>query len=204
VINAQHWLAAGGVAILAAIVFAESGLLIGFFLPGDSALFAAGYLSSAAGGHVFPWLPITGGVVFLAAAGGDQVGYLFGRRVGPALFSRPRSRLFSPDNVSRARTYFERRGAGAIVAARFIPIVRTITPVIAGVAHMRYRTFFAYNLLGAAMWGAGLTAVGYFLGAIPFLGNHLQYATAVILVLSCVPVVLEYRRFRGANELSAG
>lgn len=117
-IDVEHWLTIGGLAVLAVIVFAESGLLLGFFLPGDSLLFIAGFLSSAGGGHHLPPLPVTALVAFLAAAAGDQVGYLFGRRVGPALFSRPQSRLFSPANAEGANELFERRGPAALVIAR--------------------------------------------------------------------------------------
>ena len=195
-IDVQHWLTVGGVAILAAAVFAESGLLIGFFLPGDSLLFIAGFLSSAAAGHVLPAIPITAGIVCLAAAAGDQVGYLFGRRVGPALFTRPRSRIFSPANVLRAQMFFERRGPGAIVLARFVPVVRTFTPIVAGVARMRYRTFVAYNVLGAVLWGLGLTLLGFFLGEVQFIKDNLDYAAALILMLSLVPFAIEFVRHR--------
>ena len=148
-IDIESWLNAGGLALLASIVFAETGLLVGFFLPGDSLLFVAGFLSSAAGGHTLPPFAVTASVVFIAAAAGDQIGYLIGRRLGPALFTRERSRLFNPGNALRAEEFFRRRGPRAIVLARFVPIVRTFVPVVAGVGTMRYRTFVTYNLIGA-------------------------------------------------------
>lgn len=197
VIDVERWLTAGGLFVLAAVVFAESGLFVGFFLPGDTLLFVAGFLSSAAGGHVLPTLPITATVVFLAAAAGDQVGFLVGRRAGPALFHRPQSRIFNPANVERAQAFFERRGPKAVVVARFIPVVRTFTPIVAGVAKMPYRTFLAYNLVGAAAWGIGVTTLGYFLGEVSFIKSNLDYAAVAILVVSLVPVGLEYRHRRG-------
>lgn len=197
-IDVERWLATGGVAILAAVVFAESGLLIGFFLPGDTLLFVAGFLSSNAGGHVLPALPVTAGVAFVAAAAGDQVGFLIGRRVGPGLFKRPQSRLFNPTNVIRAQSFFDRRGPSAVVVARFIPVVRTFTPIVAGIGNMRYRTFLAYNLIGAALWGVGVTTLGYYLGEIQLIKDNLDYAAIVILVVSLTPIALEYRRHRRA------
>ncbi|HQZ35156.1 MAG TPA: VTT domain-containing protein [Ilumatobacteraceae bacterium] len=197
-IDVERWLAAGGVAILAAVVFAESGLLIGFFLPGDTLLFVAGFLSSNAGGRVLPALPVTAGVAFVAAAAGDQVGFIIGRRVGPGLFKRPQSRLFNPTNVIRAQSFFDRRGPSAVVVARLIPVVRTFTPIVAGVGNMRYRTFLAYNLIGAALWGVGVTTLGYYLGEIQLIKDNLDYAAIVILVVSLTPIALEYRRHRRA------
>ena len=192
----------GGIALLAAIVFAESGLLIGFFLPGDSLLFIAGFLASSAGGHVLPPLAVTAFIVFLAAALGDQVGYLIGRRLGPALFARGKSRMFNPANAARAAVFFERRGPRAIVLARFIPIVRTFVPVVAGVGAMRYRTFVTYNLVGAALWGIGVTTLGYFLGEVDVVKNNLEYAAIVIVAVSLVPVVIEYRRSRRSPDVA--
>lgn len=195
-IDVERWLTVGGLAVLALVVFAESGLLLGFFLPGDTLLFVAGFLSSAAGGHVLPPLPITATVVFLAAAAGDQVGYLIGRRAGPALFNRPQSRLFNPANVERARAFFERRGPGAVVVARFVPVVRTFTPVVAGVAHMRYRTFVTYNLLGAFLWGVGIVSLGALLGEVTVIKDNLDLAAIAILAISLIPVAIEYLRHR--------
>lgn len=138
------------------------------------------------------------GVVFLAAAAGDQIGYLIGRRVGPGLFQRPQSRLFNPTNVTRAQSFFERRGPSAVVIARFIPVVRTFTPIVAGIGNMRYRTFLAYNLIGATLWGVGVTTFGYYLGEIQFIKDNLDYAAIVILVVSLAPIALEFMRHRRA------
>jgi membrane-associated protein len=192
----ESWLDKGGLILAAAIVFAESGLLIGFFLPGDSLLFIAGFLSSDAGGNVLPPLPITAGVIFLAAVVGDQVGYLFGRKVGPTVFDRPKSRLFNPTNVARAHLFFERHGPSAIVLARFVPIVRTFTPIVAGVARMKYRTFVTYNVLGGFLWAIGVTTLGYFLGEIDFVKNNLEIAALVIVAISLLPMAIEILRHR--------
>jgi membrane-associated protein len=199
----EGWLDKGGLALLALIVFAESGLLIGFFLPGDSLLFIAGFLASDAGNNLLPPLPITAGVVFIAAFLGDQVGFWFGRKVGPSLFDRPQSRLFNPANVARAHVFFEQRGPIAIVLARFVPVVRTFTPIVAGVANMRYRTFVIYNLVGALLWGVGVTTLGYFLGEVEFIKNNLEIAAIVIVAVSLIPVVLEFRRHRRETAATA-
>jgi membrane-associated protein len=203
VIDIESWLSTGGLALLAAIVFAETGLLVGFFLPGDSLLFMAGFLSSAAGGHVLPPLPITALVVFIAAVAGDQVGYLIGLRIGPSLFSRPGSRLFNPLNAVRAQAFFDRRGPSALVLARFVPIVRTFVPVIAGVGRMRYRTFVTYNVIGAAIWGIGVTTLGYFLGEIEIVKRNLELAAVVIVAVSLIPIAVEYFRSRRENAAHA-
>lgn len=193
----ESWLDKGGLVLLWAIVFAESGLLIGFFLPGDSLLFVAGFLSSGAGDHVLPALPWVVLVTFSAAVIGDQVGYLFGRKVGPALFDRPKSRFFNPANVAKAQTFVDRYGAKTIVLARFVPIVRTFAPIVAGVGNMKYRTFVTYNLLGGALWGIGVTTLGYFLGEISFVKEHIEIAILAVVFISLLPVgfeVLKHRR----------
>ena len=182
---------------LLAIVFAESGLLIGFFLPGDSLLFTAGLLSSQ--GHLAP-LPVILVGCFLAAVAGDQVGYAFGARVGPALFRRPDSRIFKQEYVEKARHYFERHGSKTIVLARFVPIVRTFAPILAGVGEMRYRTFVTYNVLGGLLWAVGVTTLGYVLGeSIPDIDKYLLPIIGLIILLSLLPVVFEYRKARRAR-----
>ncbi len=196
---ANDWLRKGGLLVLAAIVFAESGLLVGFFLPGDSLLFLAGFLASAAGGHVLPGgLLAVAAVASLAAIAGDQVGYLFGRRVGPTLFTRPQSRLFNPANVAKAQGFFDRHGSKTIVLARFVPIVRTFAPIVAGVGKMHYRTFVTYNVIGGVLWGTGVTTLGYFLGNIEFIKKNLEIAAIVIVLISVAPMIIEYIRHRRA------
>jgi membrane-associated protein len=195
-LNPQSLLEKGGLLLLMAIVFAESGLLIGFFLPGDSLLFIAGFLASDAGGHKLPVLPLVAAGAFVAAVAGDQVGYLFGNRVGPALFSRPDSRLFRQDNVARAHHFFERHGAKTIVLARFVPVVRTFAPIVAGVGAMRYRTFVTYNIVGALLWAVGVTTLGYFLGQVDVVKDHIELALVAVVALSLVPVAIEMMRHR--------
>lgn len=204
-----HWLEPdwliekGGLALLTLIVFAESGLLIGFFLPGDSLLFFAGFLSSDAGGNKLPALPLVALCVFLAAVVGDQVGYLFGRKVGPALFDRPKSRFFNPRNVDKAHRFFERHGAKTIVLARFVPIVRTFAPIVAGVGHMKYRTFVMFNVVGGLLWGVGVTTLGYFLGEISWVKDNVEIAAIVIVALSIAPIAIEiWRHRRAAAQLA--
>jgi membrane-associated protein len=192
----ESWLDKGGVVLLAAIVFAESGLLIGFFLPGDSLLFIAGFLSSSAGGKVLPPLPIVAGVAFVAAVAGDQVGYLFGKKVGPSLFQRPESRLFKPSHIDKAQAFFDKHGAKTIVLARFVPIVRTFAPIVAGVGTMKYRTFVTYNVVGGLLWGVGVTTLGYFLGEVEWIEANIEVAIVGIVLLSILPMVIEYLRHR--------
>jgi membrane-associated protein len=186
----------GGLALLTLIVFAESGLLIGFFLPGDSLLFVAGFLSSDAGDHRLPALPYVLICVVSAAIVGDQVGYLFGKKVGPALFTRPDSRLFKQQNVQKAHDFIEKYGPKTIVLARFVPIVRTFAPIVAGVGQMEYRTFVKFNVLGGLLWGAGITTLGYFLGEIDFIKDNIEVAIIAIVAVSVLPVAIEMWRHR--------
>ena len=197
-LDPQTLLEKGGLALFAAIIFAESGLLIGFFLPGDSLLFIAGFLSSNAGGNVMPALPWVLMCAFVAAVTGDQVGYLFGKKVGPSLFTRPDSRIFRQANVAKAHEFFERHGPKTIVLARFVPIVRTFAPVVAGVGAMRYRTFVMFNLLGGLLWAVGITTLGYFLGEVDLVKNHIELAIVAIVALSLLPVGLELVKHRRA------
>ena len=196
--NIESWIQNGGLLLLGAIVFAESGLLIGFFLPGDSLLFLAGFFtaSTAADNKFHHSLLVTASVVVIAAIAGDQVGYLFGRKVGPALFDRPKSRFFKPSNVTRAHEFLEHYGSKTIVMARFVPVVRTFAPIVAGVGNMRYRTFVTYNVVGGLLWGGGLTTLGHYLGNIDWVKNNIEVASIGIVALSLLPVVIEFVRHR--------
>ncbi|SDZ47039.1 membrane-associated protein [Micromonospora pattaloongensis] len=178
-----------------AIIFAESGVLIGLFLPGDSLLFTAGLLV-ADGRYLHQPLWLVCLLVAVAAIAGDQVGYLFGKRVGPSLFRRPNSRLFKQENVHRANAFFARYGARSIVLARFVPVVRTFTPVIAGVSRMHYRTFLTYNVLGGILWGTGVTVLGYFLGQISFVKSNIELILIAIVVVSVLPIGIQLLRSR--------
>ncbi|WP_431948308.1 DedA family protein [Actinacidiphila sp. bgisy167] len=200
-LDPDYLISSAGLIGLLAIVFAESGLLIGFFLPGDSLLFTGGLL--VAGGKLdWPiWAVCL--LVVLAAIAGDQVGYLFGRKVGPALFRRPDSKLFKQENVEKAHEFFERHGAKSIVLARFVPIVRTFTPIIAGVSRMNYRVFVTYNIVGGLLWGAGVTLLGYWLGQIEFVRTHIELILVGIVLLSVVPIAIEFLRARAASRKAA-
>ena len=179
---------------LFAIIFAESGLLVGFFLPGDSLLFTAGFLASQGFLRIEVLVPL----LFAAAFVGDSAGYLFGKKVGPKVFSRPKSLWFNPANVDKTRAFFERYGAKTIVLARFIPVVRTFAPIMAGVGEMKYKTFVTYNFIGALLWAAGLTLAGYFFGqVIPDADKYVLPVVALIILASLAPPAWHYiRRFK--------
>lgn len=174
-----------------AIVFIESGLLVGFFLPGDSLLFTAGLLSSTG---TLPDLWVLLVTIPIAAIAGDQVGYAIGRKAGPAIFNRPESRFFHRENVDRAQEFFDRHGPRTIILARFVPIIRTFAPVVAGVARMNYRTFLTYNIVGGVLWGVGVTTLGYFLGQVDFVKANIEFVLIAIVGVSLIPVFLELYR----------
>jgi membrane-associated protein len=175
------------------IIFAESGLFFGFFLPGDSLLFTAGVLCARADSPLWP-LPVVLIGVAVAAISGDQVGYVMGRRVGPALFRRPDSRLFKQAHVEKAQKYFEEHGPKTIFLARFVPIVRTFAPIVAGVGRMEYRTFVTYNVFGGLVWAVGITSLGYLLGEAVDIDKYLLPVVGIIIVVSVIPVLLEIRK----------
>jgi len=189
---------------LAAIIFAESGLLIGFFLPGDSLLFPAGFLASPASGRVTGagdqgffniWILVP--LCFVAAVMGDAVGYTFGHRVGRRLYERKDSRFFKHEHLLRAEEFFERHGGKAIVLARFVPVVRTFTPIVAGMGSMRYPQFALYNFAGAFLWAIGVTLAGYFLGnLIPDIDKYLLPIIGAIILVSIAPTLFELWRNR--------
>ncbi|MDJ0343989.1 VTT domain-containing protein [Streptomyces sp. H10-C2] len=180
------------------IVFAESGLLIGFFLPGDSLLFTTGLLVSGGTLKTPLWLVML--LVVVAAIAGDQVGFLFGRKVGPSLFRRPDSKLFKQENIEKAHAFFEKHGPKSIVLARFVPIVRTFTPIIAGVSRMNYRTFVTYNVIGGTLWGGGVTLLGYWLGQIAFVHKNIELILIAIVLVSVVPIAIEFLRARAKSK----
>lgn len=180
-----------GYAGIAAIVFAESGLLIGFMLPGDSLLITAGLLASQ--GHLS--YPLLAALVFCAAVAGDAVGYAFGRRVGPRIFRREGSLLFDPAHLRRAEAFYERHGGMAVVLARFMPFVRTFAPIVAGVGRMSYPRFAFFNVIGALLWAVGLSAAGYLLGAtVPGIDRYVLPIVAGIILLSVAPTAWQLVR----------
>jgi membrane-associated protein len=182
------------------IVFAESGLFA--FLPGDSLLFTAG-LFVAEGTYITQplWLVCT--LIVIAAVVGDQVGYMIGKFLGPKLFSRPNSKLFKQENLDKAHEFMEKYGPKAIVLARFVPIVRTFAPIVAGAGRMKYRTFLTYNVIGGIAWGTGVTLAGYWLGQIGFIKKNVESILILIVLLSVVPIIIEYLRDRSKKKREA-
>lgn len=179
--DVEAWIRGGGILIVSLIVFAESGLLVGFFLPGDTLLFSAGLLASQG---LFPigWLIF---FTILAAIIGDNVGYSIGRRTGHRIFKKEDSLLFHKDHLLRAEKFYERHGGKTITLARFIPMVRTFAPLVAGVAKMPRERFMFYNILGGIIWGGGVTLLGYWLGAkIPHLDKYIEYVLVGVVLVS--------------------
>ncbi|GAA0385441.1 DedA family protein [Streptomyces luteireticuli] len=194
-LDADYLIGQFGLLGVLAIVFAESGLLIGFFLPGDSLLFTTGLLVTTGKLNDYPlWVVCL--LVVLAAVLGDQAGYLFGRKVGPALFRRPDSRLFKQENVEKAHEFFEKYGPKSLVLARFVPVIRTFTPIVAGVSRMNYRSFLIFNIIGGTLWGAGVTLLGAVLGKIEFVRTNIEAMLVAIVLVSVVPIAIEFLRAR--------
>ena len=183
----------GGYVVLVGIVFTETGLLVGFFLPGDSLLITAGLVAAAGGLNIW-WI---NGLLSVAAVVGDSVGYAIGARLGPRLFTRERSWLFNPRHVERTRRFYARHGAKTIVIARFVPIIRTFAPVVAGVGQMPYRRFLLYNIAGGVGWVTSMTWAGFLLGrAIPNIAEYIHVVVIVVIVLSVIPIVVEILKER--------
>jgi membrane-associated protein len=181
----------GGYTALTIIVFAETGLLAGFFLPGDSLLVTAGLLA-AADGVLNVWA--LAGLLSAAAIAGDSTGYAIGYHLGPRLFTREDSRFFHKDHLRRTQRFYEKYGAKTIVIARFVPIVRTFAPTVAGVGKMRYRTFLLYNVAGGIGWVLSMTLAGYFLGrSIPDIERHVHWVIGAVILLSFLPILREWR-----------
>jgi len=192
IFNVEHFVQGSGqliaLIVLFSIIFAETGLLVGFFLPGDSLLFTAGILSSQGYLNIFILVP----VLFVAAVAGDTVGYIFGHKVGRRLYHRKESFLFRKDHLMKAEAFYEKYGGKTIILARFVPLVRTFAPIVAGISQMHYRTFITYNIVGAAIWAVGLPLLGYFLGKlIPDIDRYLLPLIGLIVLLSLLPPVIE-------------
>lgn len=192
-VSLDHLIRWGGYLILVAIVFCETGLLVGFFLPGDSLLITAGLV--AATGTLDIWLLNL--LLIPAAIIGDSVGYAIGYRAGPRLFTKEESLLFSRKHLIRTREFYDRYGGKTIVLARFIPLIRTFAPVVAGIGQMQYRRFLFFNVFGGVLWVASLSWAGYLLGTlIPDISRYIHFVVVVVIVLSMVPVVVELWRAR--------
>lgn len=185
------------IALILAIVFAETGLLVGFFLPGDSLLFTAGLL--VATGVIDFNIFLLCFLVFLAAFIGDQVGYQIGHKAGPAIFNKEDSLFFRREYVDKAHAFFTKHGGKAVILARFVPIVRTFTPVIVGVAQMDRGKFIQFNVIGAFLWGVGITMLGYWLGdKVPFVRENLDLILIIIVLVSVLPMIFEV--IKGISE----
>ncbi|HET6268567.1 MAG TPA: VTT domain-containing protein [Arthrobacter sp.] len=181
------------VLLVCGIVFAETGLLVGFFLPGDSMLFTAGLLVATGTIKFNIWA--FAALIIVAAILGNQTGYLIGSKAGPAIFNKPNSKLFKRENVEKAHAFFEKHGGKALILARFVPIIRTFVPVIVGVAQMNKQKFFLYNVIGALLWGGGVTLLGYVLGnRVPWVRENLDIIFIAIVLVSVVPIVIEVVR----------
>ena len=190
----------GGLLLICTIVFVETGLFVGFFLPGDSLLVTAGVFA-ASGDLNLPALLISAAACAIA---GDQVGYYIGRRAGAALYSRPDSRFFKRKHLERAHAFYEKHGAKTIVIARFVPIVRTFAPAVAGAAEMNYRRFVSYNIFGGLFWVLSTVLLGYFLGrAVPDIERHIHIVVAVVIFLSLLPGIISVVRARLQPRKSA-
>jgi membrane-associated protein len=192
-LDPTHLINTFGLIGIMVIIFAETGLLVGFFLPGDSLLFTAGLL--VAGGLVAPlWAVLL--LLPVAAILGNLVGYWIGHRAGPAVFNKPDSRLFKAEYVERSRVFFDRNGARTIMLARFVPIVRTFATVMAGASRMDFRRYAIYSVIGGIAWAAGVTMLGYWLGQVALVRDHVELFIVGIVAISLIPVALEFLRAR--------
>ena len=207
-LDPETLLKAGGWAALIlaiAFVFLETGVLVLAFLPGDSLLFTVGLFSATGIIDVPIWLTCL--LLFTAAVAGDQTGFTIGRKLGPAVFNREKSRFFNPQNVQRTHEFFEKHGPKAIIIARFLPIFRAFVPAAAGVGEMSRRHFLTYNVIGALLWAVGVTLLGYFLGQIPFVREYSEIFIIVLVLIPGIPILIElYKAFSAwrAKRRAAG
>ena len=207
-LDPETLLKAGGWAALIlaiAFVFLETGVLVLAFLPGDSLLFTVGLFSATGIIDVPIWLTCI--LLFTAAVAGDQTGFTIGRKLGPAIFNREKSRFFNPQNVQRTHEFFEKHGPKAIIIARFLPIFRAFVPAAAGVGEMSRRHFLTYNVIGALLWAVGVTLLGYFLGQIPFVREYSEIFIIVLVLIPGIPILIElYKAFSAwrAKRRAAG
>jgi membrane-associated protein len=197
-LDAATLIADYGLWVVLVIIFAECGLLIGFFLPGDSLLFTLGLF--VARDDVSQPLWVVCVLTTLAAIAGNQVGYFIGKAVGPHIFNKPDSRLFRREYVDKTNAFFERHGPRAIVLARFVPIVRTFITVTAGVGRMNYRVYMTYSVIGGILWAAGLTILGYSLGNVDFVARHIELILVAIVAVSVLPIAIEFLRQRSKSR----
>ena len=188
-----------GYAFMAAVVFSETGLLLGFFLPGDSFLFTVGVVVGAGGHNILAIQAL----LLVAAVVGNATGYSLGRRTGPRIFSRPDSRLFRREHLSKTQAFYEKHGGKTIIYAQFVPIIRTFAPFVAGVAGMNYVRFAAFNVIGAIAWIVSMTTLGYTLGNIPLVRQHFEKVVIAIVLISFAPIAIEYWKGRRSARAAA-
>ena len=184
-----------GYGLLAFIVFAETGLLVGLFLPGDSLLFTVGVVCGAGDLDIFKICAL----LVIASIAGDQSGYFLGRRTGPAIFSRPDSRIFKQEYVTRTQAFYAKHGGKTLIYAKFAPIVRTFAPFMAGVGHMPYRRFVSFNIFGGLGWVLSMTLAGYYLGEVPIIRRNFEKVVLGIVVVSLLPLAIQYWQSRRAS-----
>ena len=183
--------------IVCLIIIAETGLLVGFFLPGDSLLFTVGLMIGAGLIDIPIWLACI--LISISAIAGDQLGYFIGRKAGPAVFKRPNSKFFSQKNAQRAQDFFVKHGAKAVIFAHYVPILRTFVPVAAGVGQMKYSYYLRNNIIGALSWGVIVPLIGFFLGQIEFVRENVILVTLSLVALSLIPVILEVVKAKRKN-----
>lgn len=191
----------GGYIGLCAIIFSETGLFVGFFLPGDSLLVTAGLFAARGQLNIFLLIPL----LLTAAICGNSTGYMIGRKAGHALFSRPQSRFFRRDHLLKTKAFYEKYGGFTIIVAQLMPFARTFAPAVAGVAEMQYRRFALFNITGAVLWIVGMVCIGYFLGrSIPGIEKSIEYVIAVVVFISILPMLLKYAQHRIKNRKITG
>ena len=199
--NILNWLGPWAIVGVAAIIFAECGLLIGFFLPGDSLIFLTGVF--IANGYIQANMWVVAALLSVLAVLGNLTGYWIGAAVGPKLFDKPDSRLFKREYVDKAHDFFERYGPPAIVLARFVPIVRTFITAVAGVARMDFRVYMTYSAVGGVLWAGGMTLAGYFLGGFPLVKDNIELVLVLVVLVSAVPIFYEYGKHHVAKRRDA-
>ncbi|MBS1517988.1 MAG: VTT domain-containing protein [Bacteroidetes bacterium] len=197
--NLEELIKWGGLTVLIIIVFAETGLLIGFFLPGDSLLITAGLIAAQG----FLDIYVLNISLILAAIIGDQVGYWFGRKTGPKIFKREKSIFFAKDHLVKAKHFYEKYGGRAIIYARFVPFARTFAPIVAGVGDMNFKKFVSFNIFGGTFWVLSMTLLGYFFGNIPFVKKNFEYVIIGVIILSLLPVLFGYLSHRKEAKLKS-
>ena len=185
--------------VLFFIIFAETGLFVGFFLPGDSLLVAAGLFAAA--GKLNIWILVS--LLSVAAIVGDSTGYWFGEKIGKNLFKKEKSHLFKPKYLLRAKAFYEKHGGKTIIFARFVPVIRTFAPIVAGATNMPYKKFFSFNVIGGILWVGLMTLLGYFIGSlVPDIDKHMGILIISVIVISLIPAIIEYIKEKKKDKSS--